>query len=393
MSADDRFVFGPLNKSIHTQMFELLCKCLAKDSKDISFHLKPISDDQSHIIAQFGSQTLNVTNLLQKVNFNHVSLTKTDSEHYMHFLYDSNEYGSWYGNHHYLSSQYQTLSQGEIQAIKSYSGSAYYTINSVLYGNTEPLTGSYDYIIDNNIDSPTKALMLNIGFLSSGLNNIMPDVSFEGHTYRGEHHINFDDIQHRIAHTTSSLDFDCMPAFMSTSGSQDISSFFSQGSMIVFDHAYGKDISGLSHFPQENEYLLPPGQIKFESYEYKNGTYYFKARVIVPLEEGKDVPTENDIQQFQELIKIAEKNNISLDFISEHNSVAFLNDKHSEQALDLNSILQDSTPLLFSQHPTNSASAQTPSSCHQLAYMESHFASTTHALVDDLTTSPSLIAI
>lgn len=177
----------------------------------------------------------------------------------------------------------------------------------------------------------------------------MPELNYQGKTYRGEHAASKEEIQSRIDLIDSDFPISDNFAFMSTSSDEWVGHAFNSGSFITFDGAYGKDISGLSHFESESEYLVSPNQILWESCKYSNGTYYFKASIVAPLIEGKDTPSQEDIAQFQKLVEFAQNNNIDTDFITHFNQSVFLNSKDKVKISD---VLSDvgNHELLFA-HP------------------------------------------
>jgi len=339
-----QLVNGPLNKSLHTEMYELFIKCNLHAKQQVNYFLEDNGSGKENLFASIGSSIkLNISELSQKVNFNHLSLDSNDSAKFASTFNSSNYYDGYY-NYLYFNKadKYADITPGEKQAIQNYTGSEYYSINSFLYGKTGSIYNYYD----NGINDSAQRLVLNTAFLSSGLNKIMPELNYHGETYRGEHAASFEEIQSRIELIDSDFPVSQSPAFISTSSDSWVGDGFSSGSFITFTGAFGKDVSGLSYFESESEYLVLPSQILWENYEYSNGTYYFKASVVAPLVEGKDVASQEEINQFQALQAFAEDNNIDTDFISKFNRAMFLG---SEDKIEINDVLSGfkNTDVLF----------------------------------------------
>ncbi len=337
-------VNGPLNKSLHTEMYELFVKCNLHAKQTINYSLEDNLLGKENLYASMGSIKLNISELSQKATLNHLSLNANDSQKFINAFDNSGYYDSYYS--HY-SEKYSAINPGERQAIQNYTGSEYYSINSFLHGKTSSIT-SY-YYNDNGINESAHRLVLNTAFLSSGLNKIMPELDYQGKTYRGEHAASKEEIQSRIDLIDSDFPISDSLAFMSTSSDNWVGQGFNSGSFITFDGAYGKDISGLSHFESESEYLVLPNQILWESYNYSNGTYYFKASIVAPLIEGKDTPSQEEIAQFQKLVEFAQNNNVDTDFITQFNQSIFLNSKDTVEISDVLSDVENNE-LLFA-HP------------------------------------------
>lgn len=314
---------GPLNKDLHTQMYELIVKCVLETPDKVHYSIESDTQGKDALFTHIGATSINISELTQKINFNHLSFNQNDSYHFeqkYNPYYFRSEFGN--GSHN----QYADLSYAEKFAIYNYTGSAYHGINSFLHGKVDSLNFSWDYYNDQSavLNHTANDLILNMGFLASGLNKIMPETDHHTYTYRGEHSPSYDEIQERIQITQTEEGFTYEPAFMSTSLNSYISENFSHGSLITFDNAYGKNITGLSQFEGEEEYLIPPGHILWEAYDYHYGTFHFKAKVVTPLLDDANIISENEITQFKNLIDFAEQNDIKMDFLTDFNKEIYL---------------------------------------------------------------------
>tara|TARA_R110002110_G_scaffold33533_2_gene114887 strand:- start:2078 stop:3262 length:1185 start_codon:yes stop_codon:yes gene_type:complete len=308
---------GPLNKSIHTQKYELFIKCALHAENKINYTLENNIQGKENLYATVGNIKINISELTQKANLNHITLDAHDAEKFT-AKYAHNDFG-YYGYRYNSNTdpKYSAINEAERTAIQNYTGSEYASINSFLYGKTGRIHP--DFYNDNGINNSANKLLLNTAFLSSGLNKIMPEVDYSGQTFRGESSTSFEEIEHRMALINSDFPVSENLAFISTSFDSYIGDAFSNGSLITFDGAYGKDISGLSHFESECELLVLPNQLLWEHCEYKEGTYYFKASVVAPLIEGKDESSQAEITEFKQLVDFANEHNIDTSFITEFN--------------------------------------------------------------------------
>lgn len=331
--------YGPLNKNLHTQMYELIVKCVLETPNKVQHSIKSDKHGKDALFTHIGKASINLSELSQKINFNHLSFNENDSYHFEKSYtpdFFRPEFGNGYHN------QYSALSYSEKIAIYNYTGSYYHNINSFLHGKLDSLYNAWDYYNNQSIDLNHTAneLIVNMGFLASGLNKIMPETDHHSYTYRGEHSPNHDEIQMRIQLTQTEDGITHEPAFMSTSLDSYVSESFSSGSLIIFDHTYGKNITGLSQFEGEEEYLIPPGHIFWEAYDYHYGTFRFKAKVVTPLLDDANTFSENELIEFKNLINFAEQNNIKMDFITDFNQEKL---KHSLTEVSLKTGIDNNT--------------------------------------------------
>jgi len=269
------FTYGPLNKSLFTQGLELLTKCVLKDAKSIEFYsTKNQFTGRTDYHAKIADMDINVSELMKKANFSHIQ-------------FDQNY-----------------MSNAEKSAISDYTGSAYYKINNFLWGKevwNADLSGIF-----------VKSMQI-----ASGLNKIMPDTDYHSFTYRGDKP-SYSDICDRIELIKQGGGISESEAFFSTSLDRETATWFSGDAVIYFEDRYGKKVSGLSHFPGEQEYLLEPSTLLWTKHECINGKHIFHARKVVPLVEGKDSPTHDDISMFNKLNDWAKNHGVNTDFITPH---------------------------------------------------------------------------
>ncbi|MCS5707904.1 ADP-ribosyltransferase [Candidatus Berkiella cookevillensis] len=331
--------YGPLNKDLHTQMYELIVKCILEIPNSVQHSIESDKHGKDALFTHIGNASINLSELTQKINFNHLSFNQNDSYHFEQ-SYSPYFFNREFGNGHH--NQYSSLSYAEKLAIYNYTGSYYHDINSFLHGKVDSLHYAWDYCCAHptNLNDTANELILNMGFLASGLNKIMPETDHHSHTYRGEHSPSHDEIQMRIQLAQIEDGITHEPAFMSTSLNSYISEGFSSGSLIIFDHTYGKNITGLSQFEGEEEYLILPGHILWEAYDYHYGTFRFQAKVVTPLLDDANTLSENELIQFKNLIDFAEQNYIKIDFLTDFNQEKLT---HSLKEVSLKTVVDNHT--------------------------------------------------
>ncbi len=299
--------YGPLNKSIFTQELELVTKLILNKPDAVKLKIKENIDQKSHVHATIGNVELNLSNLFKKANFSHIEFNKTDSNLYLKQI---NQHFNNYEIQHYFAPHEihnNKLTTAEIMAIQGYTGSDYYNINNLLYDKAS----QFSYLGQSGL----KNVVLETMMLASGLNKIHPITEVDLPSYRGEK-TPYHEILERIDVIDNGGGIIPTKAFNSTSLDPDVAKAFSVSSIIHFDGLYGKNVVDFSHFVGEQELLLPPSQIYWESYEIVNDTYIFHAKVVEPFVEGKDDPTANDLTTFNKLLDYAKNSGINADFIT-----------------------------------------------------------------------------
>lgn len=333
------FFYGPLNKTIYTQEFELFAKCLLVMPNAIKFAYQEQAG-QKQLYGYLGQENLvsvNISALLTKADYTHIHLSESDSKAYFNY-YKNSEYKHYdYSNdsdsdmyHH--GSFCPVLTQSETITIKDYTGSYYVPINRLMYKN-----GLHYENIESVIEQKEVALdILKTLFISSGLNKIMPDTNSEQvYSFRGEHSTTEAQIQERIESIKLPDSFVQTPAYMSTSSDPGVAEEFSGNVMIKFEGLYGKHIECISEIPYEKEYLLQPAKIQWTGHEEKTIplrwepnatkiTHEFSAKVVNPLIQSEQEPSIQEVAEFKKIVEWAKFNNIDTDFITEHTKNLYL---------------------------------------------------------------------
>lgn len=85
-------VNGPLNKSLHTEMYELFVKCNLHAKQTINYSLEDNLLGKENLYASIGSIKLNVSELSQNATLNHLSLNASDSQKFINAFDNSGYY-------------------------------------------------------------------------------------------------------------------------------------------------------------------------------------------------------------------------------------------------------------------------------------------------------------
>ncbi len=306
---------GPLNKSLYTQQLELVVKLMLYSQNKITFQYKNHNEGPQDLHANLDGIDVNLSRLFSKANFYHLELAPRDSEIFIDNMgiYDA-LLQLFHGKMPYFNYHREApaLTEAEKLAILDYSGFRYAAINDLLYKKRGELL---------NFGDSTKHNIIKTILISSGLNKILPKAEHhQVKSYRGERHTPKAEIDKRIQLVKQGGGCTEQPAFMSTSTLQSVANGFKGNGncLIIFDSVYGKSIERLSEFSSEKEYLLPPGQIYWKTYELKNGSHVFHADAVAPLIHDNDSPNDQDIAKFNALLDLAIKKGIPLSFLTSH---------------------------------------------------------------------------
>lgn len=323
--------YGPLNKSLFTQELELFVKCLIQAPEKIQFSIQDSPDTQPNLHGKMDEIDIDVSALLRKANHSHIQLNQEDSASFLPHFRTSVEFSG--------IATLSPLTNAEYQAIQRYTGSYYVNINRALQHKfvdlllpaEDPLPPLSDRTLEQALEHPipleggtqvnqlaAKELVINTSMLASGLNKIMPTLEPDALSYRGEHRVTLEEINERILVIEQGSGLTEEPTFMSTSIDETISRGFSTHSLIIFDGIFGKSISALSHFPEEEEFLLPPSPILWESHEEKDGYHIFHAKMVAPLIDGKDEVSTQDLDTFTQLQRWAQQQGVDTGFLTPH---------------------------------------------------------------------------
>ncbi len=294
---------GPLNKNFYTQYLELITRYMIYVPNKTSFHYQNNHESKKELHANLDGLAVNLSQLFNKTNFSHLQLNQYDSKKYMNHGIRPTRwllqklFGEPAKPAVHITNNFE-LTLAEKSSITSYTGSAYIDMNNLLY-KKETLY--------------PESTVLKVILTGSGLNKIMRNPSTNMTSYRRESYAPEEEIQTRINLIQQGGGYTEQPAFMSTTTRL----VYAPKSTIIFDSVYGKSIEKLSYFPSEKEFLLPPGQIFWKTYELKDGCHVFHADAIAPLIAGKDTPSEQEIADFNKLIDLSMNKGVPV-FLTQH---------------------------------------------------------------------------
>lgn len=292
-------------KNIETELMEKLIKNLLKNFDSVKF----IKKDKRYLAISEG-KLYQFSNLLEKTNFNLISLSKKDLDSYQKLLDKGKLYEEpQLGMRKPTAKDFikadpknlcKNLSFAEKEAINIYTGSAYQVMNSLMRGDIEEAINS-NYLPQfltkkEQANQTIKETLLHIAVAVSGLNKLPdfvpppgPDGQPQKYLYRGESSLPQSVIDKRKWAVLQGGDITFEMGFISTSFSKPVSGFFSEHSTsgILIKNLKGKKITPLSQFGNsEREVLLPPTQMQWK-YEkeiitktYKNTMPLFLAKPV-----------------------------------------------------------------------------------------------------------------
>lgn len=253
-------MYGPLEKTTSTYDFELIIKQLLRGEKPLFIN----ENNVWHI--EIGNSRFNYSELLQKVNFQHLVLDNQDlalyEENHVHFIIRA-----WYRFNPFKTASH--LHSAHRAVINSYSLNAHYEINTL-----------FDKSLDMNLAQGVNNYihrLLKASVLMSALNQYNPYRKSPKYTIRTESIFSQQLHEARIA-LTHHYGVSYIHRFNSTS--EKLNTDFLGNTKIIFRNPIGTNISALSSYPTENEFLIPPTQIRWLKVFKKNKTTYFLAQIV-----------------------------------------------------------------------------------------------------------------
>lgn len=313
--------YGPNNKGIYTQQFELIAKLLLQEGVNYQFELKPGDGHKKDLYLALGSQNLNLTHIIKNTDFKHVMMSQIDGEKYLaHLSKDPYKMPEIFNeikktitvgdselnltSYQYIVPEsdadfpeaeglmeYENVTFAEKVAINLYSQSSN-PVNNFMFQN------NLKYEVTNDLSiyfDEIKSNLLDTAFLASGLNHIH---STNGglESYRGEGWGIPDELyEYREDLIESENPISKEHFFMSTSSNPDVAFGFSEESFIIFENSNGKDISPFSLYTGEDELLMLPTHVHWIHSQDEEDLKIFVAKPIDPLIVQDVIESEVDI--------------------------------------------------------------------------------------------------
>ncbi len=273
------------NKTIETELLEQLIKNLLKDFDSVKFVKK-----DNRYLAISGGKLYQFSTLLERANFNLISLSKEDIEAYQALL-DNNQllHQPYLHTTGHKPSERdfddldpdnlcRTISFAEKEAINVYTGNFYRTMNALMRGNIDDAI-KYNYLLPDMLSPQAKAnqtikeSLLHIALAVSGLNKLPdyvppngPDGKPAKYLYRAEGYVPDDVLAKRKWAVLQGGEITTEMGFISTAFEKPASGFFNEHSQaaILIKNLKGKKVTPLSQFGNaEREILLPPTQMQW----------------------------------------------------------------------------------------------------------------------------------
>ncbi len=310
---------GPLNKSVSTQLLELVVKCILHAPNKVDFYINNRGDYVT-LNVKMGGMDINVSALLKKANLTHIELSEKDSQKYFQICKPNAlvRLFNWVINSIFS----RGLTMAEKVAIYNYTEYSATNINRFL--RDAP-----------SIHDAKETLLLST-FLASGMNKLKPPIGKNAASFRGERLVINSEIELRKDLINKNGGLSKEHAFLSTSSDPEIAKYFIGVSKVTFDCLYGKSISELSRHSYESEFLLSPTCIQWTEHKMEGSVNHFKGKVVNPLIEGIDEPTKEEIETFKQLKIWASKQGVDLQFIT-----PFVNSLLALQNYEPNPIAQE----------------------------------------------------
>lgn len=282
--------FGPKVKSQFTYNFETIVEALLRGDPS-HFTL-----ENNQYFVEIGKNKFNLSEILAKADLQQLVLNKTHCTQYVKFL--SNESRQTPQKPNYKGKANERFFRGndkkgalknlhfaEMAALNIYTQNYYEQMNAVLRGMIPFDSNKVDF------QKSMKEVMLHIAMASTGLSKCpVKDIKI-CYRYDGKS-LPQSIVQARIDSVNSSesdLKVTVEAGFTSTSKEKP-GGGMSGPYRTVFGGLVGKDIAAISYFPEEREFLIPPTQIKWITYnkDEQDNTYFLATPVNTPIgpEEG-----------------------------------------------------------------------------------------------------------
>jgi hypothetical protein len=260
-------------KNTETLLMEKIVKSLLKDFNSVRF-----VKNRNHYVALMDGKVYQFSILLEKTDFNQISLTDKELIHY-HKMIKNQQFSMGTSlDRRELKKlnedpDIRKLTFGEREALNIYSGSGYSPMNTLLRGDIDGITGFYFHDTLTQKESANLAIketLLHAAVAISGLNKlpdfvppIGPDGKQQTYLYRAENSLPDDILKKRKWSVLTGNPTKEM-GFISTSYFKPAEGFFSEfsNSGILIECLKAKKITALSAFKDaEREVLLPPTQM------------------------------------------------------------------------------------------------------------------------------------
>lgn len=269
---------GPLAKNQATFDFEYIVHQSLNNDDDVTFNQDTPDGD---ITCAIRGKIFNVSKIIKEMDARLLQFSQQDMDTYMQAL--TNRAGNLgFGRANYnldiatvrnndTDGHLQELHNAQMAAINIYTSEYYNVMNAALKGRNDIKDTHYKLI------HCIKEALIHIGMASSGLSRI-PDTHCE-YAYRADVGVlTKEKLEARLKSIHDPSQITIEEGFLSTSKDN---LKWTHGTKIMFHDLIGKDVALLSWHPGENEFLIPPTQVRWEGHQSKDDTHFFVARPVV----------------------------------------------------------------------------------------------------------------
>ncbi len=268
---------GPLAKNQATFDFEYIVHQTLNNFDDVTFKQ---DTPNGEITCSVKDKTFNVSKIIKEMDARLLQFTQQDMNTYMQAITNR---GSILGfgranfnldlataRDNDLDGHLQELHDAQMAAINIYTSEYYNVMNAALKGRNE-IKDTPGKLINY-----IKETLIHIGMASSGLSCI-PDTHCQ-YAYRADVGVlTKEKLEARLKSIQDPSKITVEEGFLSTS--KDALKW-PHGTKIMFHDLIGKDVALLSWHPGENEFLIPPTQVRWEGHDTKGDNHFFVARPV-----------------------------------------------------------------------------------------------------------------
>ncbi len=320
--------FGPIAKNESTQIFEEIVRNILNNPSNVKIKRIP-KDAPTHIQVKIGDQKYNLSEIIKNMDLRTVLLDEESIRKYTDFVLketvdggsvekckitddDQLDLMGHSGEDKVINptenevrmldkkGRFTDLHYGELMAVNIYTQGYFSVINGLLRGRINPFAkDASDIIDDNDYQKSMMEALCHIAISNSGLNKT-PEVAIPSDTMV----FRYDDSNLPQAVLDKRIESaDRVPgnplivresAFVSTSKKKP-SDDFSAEYRTVFKDVVGRDVSDISYYPDEREFLMPPTDIVYLAHKEARGNHYFLAKPVqVAREASVDLRTKEE---------------------------------------------------------------------------------------------------
>ncbi len=301
--------FGPLNKNKYTQEYEMLVKGMLAE-KPFTHRVETGADESKKVIITMNNKDYDMDAILKYANFNHLSFNQADEAGYLKMISSDKVvfpaakpnplYNPATGENSQpidmigkekiealdkffieRDKELVALEQAERLALNIYTTTMFYQDSNAM------LRGEFKQNKLNK-EGYLRELICSTGMALAAINKApgeKPINTFRGEKVKKE----FAALSQERIEAAKTGGVTIISAFTSTAMEKPSANFaFNNEDIddnvgIVYNNLVGKDLRGLTAFPHEREFLIPPTQIQWEYHALTKGGHLFSAKPVTTL--------------------------------------------------------------------------------------------------------------